>query len=53
MLGRAVWRAVQMAATHALALVCLSRAKRATTIPEMESNGTLATKMLRCRRYET
>lgn len=39
--------AVQMAATHHFAMACLSRAACATTIPQAEAHGTLATKMLR------
>jgi hypothetical protein len=39
--------AVQMATTHAFAMTCLRRANGADTIPQLEANGNLATKMLR------
>ena len=39
--------AVQMATTHAFAMKCLRRANGADTIPQLEANGNLATKMLR------
>ena len=39
--------AVQMAATHQLAMDCLQRSARSSTLEHMEGNGNLATKMLR------
>jgi hypothetical protein len=39
--------AVQMATTHAFAMKCLRRANGADTLPQLEANGNLATKMLR------
>lgn len=39
--------AVQMAATHQLAMSCLARASAAATPQQMEANGNLATKMMR------
>lgn len=39
--------AVQMAATHHLAMTCLARASAAVTPQQLEANGNLATKMMR------